>query len=75
MSPKFLLVLHSEFPHSYRLGESDAIRKFILEVFDFWQAVPLQKWLQCIDKPGTTFNGNMDSTLVAGLCDAWSNNK
>ena len=63
MSPEFLLVPHNVFPHSHRLGQSDAIRKLIPEVFDFWQAIPLQEYLQCIHKPGTTFSGSMDSVL------------
>ena len=75
MCSKFLLVPHNVFPHSHWLGQSDAIRKLILEVFDFRQAIPLQEYFQCIHKPGTTFNGSMDSVLdsyhAASLCNAF----
>jgi len=75
MSSKFLLIPHNVFPCSHRLGQSDAIRKLLPEVFDSWQAIPLQEYLQCIHKPGTKFNGSVDSTLdsyhAAIHCSIW----
>jgi len=73
MCSKFLLVPHNVFPHSHRLGQSDAVRKLIPEVLDSRQAIPLQEYLQCIHKPGTMFNGSMVSTHesyhAASLCN------
>ena len=52
MCPKPILVPHDVLPHRHSLSQSDSLRKFITEVLDCWQAIPLQKKLQCIYKPG-----------------------
>ena len=51
MCPESVLVPHNVLPHIHSLSKSDGLRKFFVEVFDLWEAVPLQKYLQCIHKP------------------------
>ena len=53
MCPKSILVPHDVLPHGHSLSQSDCLRKIITEVLDCWQAIPLQKHLQCIYKLGT----------------------